>query len=83
MQESLEISKTRTTLLHPQSDGMAERYVKMVAKHLRKVVLAHQRDMDERLPIFLLACRGSTHEATGITPASMVFGRELRLGSPW
>jgi hypothetical protein len=28
--------------------------VKMVEKHLRKVVLAHQRDWEEKLPIFLL-----------------------------
>jgi len=31
-----------------------------------------------RLPIFLLAYRSSTHETTGVTPASMVIGRELR-----
>jgi transposase InsO family protein len=36
--ERLGISKTRTIPLHPQSDGMAERYVKMVEEHLRKVV---------------------------------------------
>jgi hypothetical protein len=28
---------------------------------------------------FLLAYRASTHDTTGVTPASMVFGRELRL----
>jgi hypothetical protein len=46
MQEVLErlwLSKTRTTTptptpLHPQKDGMADRYVKKVKEHLRKVV---------------------------------------------
>jgi hypothetical protein len=53
--ERLAVSKTRTTPLHPQSDGMVEHYVKTVKEHLRKVVSPHQRDWDERLPIFLLA----------------------------
>ena len=32
-----------------------------------------------RIPLFLLAYRASTHETTGVTPANLVFGRELRL----
>jgi hypothetical protein len=58
---------------------MVERYMKTVDEHLRKIVLAHQRDWDERLPIFLLANKASTHEPTGMTPANIVFGWELRL----
>ena len=77
--ERLRVSKTRTTPLHPQSDGMVECYVKTIEEHLRKVVSTHQRDWDERLPIFLLAYRASTHETTGVTPANMGFGRVLRL----
>jgi hypothetical protein len=30
------VSKTRTTLLHPQSDGMVERYVKTLLHGVRK-----------------------------------------------
>jgi hypothetical protein len=48
--------------------------VKTVEDHLRKVVSVHQRDWDERLPIFLLAYWASTHETTGVTLANMVFG---------
>jgi hypothetical protein len=58
-----------------------ERYIKTVKEHLRKVVTLHQRDWDARLPIFLLAYRASTHDTTGLTPANLVFGRELRLPS--
>jgi hypothetical protein len=82
MQEVLQrlgVGKTRTTPLHPQSDGVAERYVKTIEEHLWKVVSTHQRDWDERLPIFLLAYHASTHDTSGMTPANMVFGRELRL----
>jgi hypothetical protein len=77
--QCLGVSKTRTTPLHPQSDGMVERYIKTVEEHLRKVIASHQRDWDERLPFFFLAYRASTHDKTGLTPASLVFGRELRL----
>jgi hypothetical protein len=73
------VSKTRTTLLHQQSDGMVERYIKTIEKHLRKVVASHQRDGDERLFLFLLAYRTSTHDITVLTPVSLVFGRELQL----
>jgi hypothetical protein len=82
MQEVLQrrgVDKTRTTPLHPQSDGMVERHINMVEKHPRNIVALHQRDWDVRLPIFLLVYRASTHNTTGFTPASPVFGRELRL----
>jgi hypothetical protein len=58
---------------------MVERYVKRVEEYLRKVVSTHQRDWDERLPIFLLAYLASTHDTTGMTPTNMVFGRGLRV----
>ena len=43
------------------------------------MVSSHQRDWDERVPLFLMAYRASTHETTDVTPANMVFGREVRL----
>ncbi|PNF37388.1 hypothetical protein B7P43_G16132 [Cryptotermes secundus] len=75
--QHLGVSKTRTTPLHPQSDGMVERYVKTIEEHLWKVVASHQSDWDERLPLFLLAYRASTHDTMGLTPASLVLGRQL------
>jgi len=73
--ERLGVRKTRTTPLHPQSDGMVERYVKTFEEHLRKLVTSHQRDWNERIPLFLMAYRASTHETPGVTPANMVLGR--------
>jgi transposase InsO family protein len=46
--EQMGVSKTRTTPLHLQSNGMVECYVTTIKKHLRKVVSTHQRDWDER-----------------------------------
>jgi hypothetical protein len=68
-----------TTPLHPLSDSMVECYIKTDEKHLRKVIASHQRDWDARLSIFLLAYRASTHDTTGLTPVSLVFGREFCL----
>lgn len=73
------IKKTRTTALHPQSDGMVERMNRTIGRHLAKVTSDHQRDWDRHLPLFLLAYRSAVHETTGQTPGSIVFGRELRL----
>jgi hypothetical protein len=72
-------SKTRTTPLQPHSDGMLERYIKTIEEHQRKVFASHQRDWDDILPLFILAYWQSTHNTTGWTPATLVFGRELRL----
>jgi hypothetical protein len=77
--QCLGVSKTCTTPLHPHSDGMVERYNKTIKEHLRKVVAPHQRTWDERLPLFLLDYRAASHDTTGLTPASLVFGRELQL----
>ncbi|KAG5886025.1 hypothetical protein JTB14_023666 [Gonioctena quinquepunctata] len=75
----LNIRKTRTTALHPQSDGMVERMNRTINRHLSKVVSDHQRDWDQYLHLFLMAYRSAVHESTGQTPASIIMGRELRL----
>jgi transposase InsO family protein len=86
--QCLGVSKMCTTPLHPLSDGMMERYIKKVEEHLCKVVAFHQRDWDARLPIFPLSYRASSHDTTGLTPASLVFGRgtptpcDLLFGAP-
>jgi hypothetical protein len=58
---------------------MVEIYVKIVEEHQRKVILMHQREWDEKPPLFLLAHRALTHKNIGTMPASMVFGRQLSL----
>ena len=77
--KTFNIRKTRTTPLHPQSDGMVERMNRTILRHLSKVVADHQRDWDQHLPLFLMAYRSSVHETTGHSPTSTVFGREIRL----
>ncbi|GBM70035.1 Retrovirus-related Pol polyprotein from transposon 412 [Araneus ventricosus] len=74
----LGILKTRTIALHPESDGMGERFNRTILNHLSLFVSRNQTDRDTHLPLFLLAYRSAEHEVTGLTPAEMLFGRTLR-----
>ncbi|KFM56688.1 Retrovirus-related Pol polyprotein from transposon 412, partial [Stegodyphus mimosarum] len=75
----LGIDKTQTTPLHPQSDGMVERFNRTILNNLSLVVSRNQQDWDKKLPLFLLAYRSAVHETTGYSPSQMLFGRDLRL----
>ncbi|KAM0724689.1 Retrovirus-related Pol polyprotein from transposon 412 [Formica fusca] len=75
----LGIKKTRTTALHPQSDGQVERQHQTITSYLAKYVAQNQRDWDQWVPMFLLAYRSSKHETTGLTPAELYFARDLKL----
>ncbi|XP_071570614.1 uncharacterized protein [Temnothorax nylanderi] len=75
----LGIKKTRTTPLHPQSDGQVERQHQTITNFLAKFVSENQKDWDRWIPMFLLAFRSSKHETTGLTPAELYFARDLRL----
>lgn len=75
----LGIEKTRTTPLHPSSDGMVEKMNRTILNHVSLFVSRNQQDWDQKVPIFLLAYRSAVHETTRYTPSQMLFGRELRL----
>ena len=75
----LGIHKTRTTALHPQSDGMVERYNRIIEAQLATFVQDHQKDWDRHLPLLLMSYRSAVHETTKFTPAMLMFGRELRV----
>lgn len=78
--ELLAIKKTRTTALHPQSDGQVERQHQTITNYLAKYISENQRDWDKWVPMYLLAYRSSKHEITiRVTPAELYFARDLRL----
>lgn len=74
----LGIRKTRTTPLHPQSDGLVERFNRTLTTQLAILTSEHQRDWDRHIPPVLWAYRTAVQESTGCTPAALMFGRELR-----
>lgn len=75
----LGIRKTRTTPMHPQSNGLVERFNRTLWNLLSKMVEEHQRDWDRQLPVALMAYRATDHASTGFSPAMMMLGRELVL----
>jgi hypothetical protein len=73
----LEINKTRTTPLHPRSDGMIERMNRSINDMLSKYIKSHQKDWDQCLDFITMAYNSTPHESTGISPYKLVFGREM------
>ena len=76
--ELMGVRKTRTTPLHPQSDGLVERFNQTLETQMAIVTSKHQRDWDRHLPLILLSYRTAVQESTGCTPATLMFGKELR-----
>ena len=75
----LGIRKTRTTALHPESDGMVERFNRTLVQEIAKRCRHGQNDWDQYIPTILMAYRSAEHESTGYTPAQLMLSRELRL----
>ena len=78
MCDRLGMHKTRTTPLHPQSDGLVERFHRTLGQQLAIITSQHQRDWDDHLPLVLMACRSAMQETTSCTPSLLMLGRELR-----
>jgi len=79
LSQLLGIKKTRTTPFHPQSNGLVERQHQTLTNYLAKFVSENQRDWDRWIGMSLLAYRSARQETTGISPAELCLGRELKL----
>jgi len=77
--ELLGTRKTRTTPGRPQSDGAVERLIKTVVTQLGILTDTVQSDWDLQVPLVMLSLRVAKHSTTGVSPAMMMFGHELRL----
>ena len=75
----LGIHETRTTSLHPQSDGIIERFNQTLEAQMSKFVSENQKDWDQYVPLLMMVYQTSVHDTTGETPAIMMMGRNLRL----
>ena len=74
----MNVNKSRTTPLHPQSDGQTERANKTILDLLAKLVATRKEEWDLCLPIALSLYRSSVHSVTGETPNRLMLGREVR-----
>ena len=75
----LGIEKTRTTPLHPQSDGQVERFNRTLVEMLRGRLQPDQKDWDLQLSACMMAYRSSAHESTRFTPNQLMLGREIEV----
>ena len=75
----LVIKKTRTSPLHPQSDGQVERFNRTLIEMLRGKLKANQEDWDLQFQPCMMAYRSPVHDSTGETPNMLMLGREIEV----
>lgn len=73
------ITKTNPTVYHPQTDGLVERFHRMLTDMLAKSVEKNSKDWDKHLPFVLFAYRSCIQQSTGESPFDLTYGRDLRL----
>uniref|UniRef100_A0A9J7WVP0 ribonuclease H n=1 Tax=Cyprinus carpio carpio TaxID=630221 RepID=A0A9J7WVP0_CYPCA len=74
----LKVKQLRTTVYHPQTDGLVERFNKTLKQMLRRVAADDRRDWDQMLPYILFGIREVPQASTGFTPFELLFGRQPR-----
>uniref|UniRef100_A0A8C1MIS2 Gypsy retrotransposon integrase-like protein 1 n=1 Tax=Cyprinus carpio TaxID=7962 RepID=A0A8C1MIS2_CYPCA len=74
----LKIKQLRTTVYHPQTDGLVERFNQTLKQMLRRVAAEDRRDWDKMLPYVLFGIREVPQASTGFTPFELLFGRQPR-----
>ncbi len=74
----LQVKQLRTTVYHPQMDGLVERFNQTLKQMLRWVAAEDKRDWDQMLPYVLFGIREVPQASTGFTPFEFLFGRQPR-----
>ena len=62
------IKKVNTTVYHPQTDGLVERFNRTLTSMLAKTVKKDDSDWDKHLPYVLYPYRTSLQESTKESP---------------
>lgn len=71
--------RLNTSGYHPQCNGMDERFMRTLKDMLACYINDHLDNWDKFLPLVLFAYRTSPHQATGISPFELLYGRKPRL----
>jgi len=71
------IDKIRTTAYRPSTNGMVERYHRILNSILGKLIREDQRNWCEKVPIAAAAYHASVHEATGYSANRLMLNREV------
>ncbi|KAI2649246.1 Retrovirus-related Pol polyprotein from transposon 17.6 [Labeo rohita] len=74
----LRVKQIRTTVFHPQTDGLVERFNQTLKQMLKHVAAEDRKDWDLMLPYVLFGVREIPQASTGFTPFELLFGRQPR-----
>jgi transposase InsO family protein len=80
MYDFMGVKQSNTTAYHPQGNAYAERLHKFFRHSISSFVNDDQDNWDALIPTLMAVYNDTLHNALGVTPAEMVFGR--RLGQP-
>ena len=75
----LGIDKTKSSRLHPQGDGLAESFVKVMKSCIQKHVDSHGSNWDLYIQAAAYAVRSNTAYNTKVSPAELVFGEKINM----
>ena len=76
--QSLKVKQIRTSVYHPQTDGLVERFNKTLKHMLRKVIAVDGKNWDQLLPYVLFSIREVPQGSTGFSPFELLYGRRPR-----
>ncbi|KAL0170492.1 hypothetical protein M9458_035088, partial [Cirrhinus mrigala] len=74
----LRVKQIRTTVFHPQTDGLVEHFNQTLKQMLKRVAAEDRKDWDLMLPYVLFGIRKVPQASTGFTPFELLFGRQPR-----
>jgi hypothetical protein len=74
-----EIKKKNTTAYHPMTNGLTERFNKVLGTMLGIYVNKYKKDWDVLLPFILFGYRSSVQSTVKFSPHKILFGREPRI----
>ncbi len=76
--ELLGIKSIRTSVYHPQTDGLVERFNRMLKTMIRKFVHEDAKNWDKWLEPLLFAVWEVPQASTGFSPFELLYGRQPR-----
>nr|XP_015210947.1 PREDICTED: uncharacterized protein LOC107078390 [Lepisosteus oculatus] len=74
----LGIQQIRTSVYHPQTDGLVERFNKTLKSMLRKTMQKDGKNWDQLLPYLMFAVREVPQASTGFSPFELLYSRKPR-----
>ncbi len=74
----LNVKQLKTSIFHPHTDGLVERFNKTLKQMLRKVIDVDRRNWDQLLPYVFFSIREVPQSSTGLSPFELLYGQRPR-----